>query len=228
MVSSLSSGSIGPKPVTSLISSWIRRSRSRRLTAIPCLVVTRSNSASIRLRTSAGGASISVSKAPMTSVWRMTRASWIISSRATLRGGGGVAIAIGTSAVDAAGGLGTCVPPPPGFAVVCAASVAACCALATRWDSDIELPPVPPGLLDFRRGYSGVGPTPLYGRNRTVVVRGSRGRCRGVVLQRACAPGILAVRRGAIAQLGERLNGIQKVRGSNPLSSTNASLTPTD
>ena len=27
--------------------------------------------------------------------------------------------------------------------------------------------------------------------------------------------------RGAIAQLGERLNGIQKVRGSNPLSSTN-------
>ena len=26
--------------------------------------------------------------------------------------------------------------------------------------------------------------------------------------------------RGAIAQLGERLNGIQKVRGSNPLSST--------
>jgi hypothetical protein len=30
-----------------------------------------------------------------------------------------------------------------------------------------------------------------------------------------------ALRRGAIAQLGERLNGIQKVRGSNPLSSTN-------
>jgi hypothetical protein len=29
-----------------------------------------------------------------------------------------------------------------------------------------------------------------------------------------------ALRRGAIAQLGERLNGIQKVRGSNPLSST--------
>jgi hypothetical protein len=29
------------------------------------------------------------------------------------------------------------------------------------------------------------------------------------------------LRRGAIAQLGERLNGIQKVRGSNPLSSTN-------
>src|SRR2546426_1797789 len=28
------------------------------------------------------------------------------------------------------------------------------------------------------------------------------------------------LRRGAIAQLGERLNGIQKVRGSNPLSST--------
>ena len=29
-----------------------------------------------------------------------------------------------------------------------------------------------------------------------------------------------ALRHGAIAQLGERLNGIQKVRGSNPLSST--------
>jgi hypothetical protein len=28
------------------------------------------------------------------------------------------------------------------------------------------------------------------------------------------------LRRGAIAQLGERLNGIQKVRGSSPLSST--------
>jgi hypothetical protein len=27
-------------------------------------------------------------------------------------------------------------------------------------------------------------------------------------------------RRGAVAQLGARLNGIQKVRGSNPLSST--------
>ena len=26
---------------------------------------------------------------------------------------------------------------------------------------------------------------------------------------------------GAVAQLGARLNGIQKVRGSNPLSSTN-------
>lgn len=31
--------------------------------------------------------------------------------------------------------------------------------------------------------------------------------------------------RGAIAQLGERLNGIQKVRGSNPRSSTKL-LTP--
>ena len=39
---------------------------------------------------------------------------------------------------------------------------------------------------------------------------------------------ILAVRRGAIAQLGERLNGIQKVRGSNPRSSTNTLATPTD
>jgi hypothetical protein len=29
------------------------------------------------------------------------------------------------------------------------------------------------------------------------------------------------LRRGAIAQLEERLNGIQKVRGSSPLSSTN-------
>ena len=37
-----------------------------------------------------------------------------------------------------------------------------------------------------------------------------------------------ALRRGAIAQLGERLNGIQKVRGSNPLSSTNdLDCTPT-
>ncbi len=39
--------------------------------------------------------------------------------------------------------------------------------------------------------------------------------------------GILPLRRGAIAQLGERLNGIQKVRGSNPRSSTNTPLTPT-
>ena len=38
---------------------------------------------------------------------------------------------------------------------------------------------------------------------------------------------ILPVRRGAIAQLGERLNGIQKVKGSNPFSSTNTPLTPT-
>ena len=38
---------------------------------------------------------------------------------------------------------------------------------------------------------------------------------------------ILPVRHGAIAQLGERLNGIQKVRGSNPRSSTNALTAPT-
>ena len=38
---------------------------------------------------------------------------------------------------------------------------------------------------------------------------------------------ILPLRRGAIAQLGERLNGIQKVKGSNPFSSTNTPLTPT-
>ncbi len=30
----------------------------------------------------------------------------------------------------------------------------------------------------------------------------------------------LSAKRGGLAQLGERLNGIQKVRGSNPLSST--------
>ena len=34
--------------------------------------------------------------------------------------------------------------------------------------------------------------------------------------------------RGAVAQLGERLNGIQEVRGSIPLSSTNSSLTDHD
>jgi hypothetical protein len=39
-------------------------------------------------------------------------------------------------------------------------------------------------------------------------------------VSRAGPPAILPVRRGAIAQLGERLNGIQKVRGSNPRSST--------
>ena len=33
--------------------------------------------------------------------------------------------------------------------------------------------------------------------------------------------------RGAIAQLEERLNGIQKVRGSNPLSSTTLPVAPT-
>ena len=38
---------------------------------------------------------------------------------------------------------------------------------------------------------------------------------------------ILAVRYGAIAQLAERLNGIQKVKGSNPFSSTITSPTPT-
>ena len=37
-----------------------------------------------------------------------------------------------------------------------------------------------------------------------------------------------ALRQGAIAQLGERLNGIQKVRGSNPLSSTNSPRGGTD
>jgi hypothetical protein len=36
------------------------------------------------------------------------------------------------------------------------------------------------------------------------------------------------LRRGAIAQLGERLNGIQKVRGSSPLSSTTSSPVTTD
>ena len=38
-----------------------------------------------------------------------------------------------------------------------------------------------------------------------------------------CSPCFLWLRTlgGAVAQLGARLNGIQKVRGSNPLSSTN-------
>ena len=36
---------------------------------------------------------------------------------------------------------------------------------------------------------------------------------------------IFYLRRGAVAQLGERLNGIQEVRGSIPLSSTIAILT---
>ena len=44
---------------------------------------------------------------------------------------------------------------------------------------------------------------------------------------RAWRCAILGLRLGAIAQLGERLNGIQKVRGSNPRSSTNALSTPT-
>jgi hypothetical protein len=39
---------------------------------------------------------------------------------------------------------------------------------------------------------------------------------------------ILPLRRGAIAQLEERLNGIQKVRGSSPLSSTNPRKLPAD
>ena len=39
--------------------------------------------------------------------------------------------------------------------------------------------------------------------------------------------GILRDPDGAIAQLEERLNGIQKVKGSNPFSSTNTPLTPT-
>ncbi len=34
--------------------------------------------------------------------------------------------------------------------------------------------------------------------------------------------------RGAVAQLGERLNGFVEVRGSIPLSSTNNSLTDND
>ena len=62
---------------------------------------------------------------------------------------------------------------------------------------------------------------------------GARGR-RGVAgtHHRRVDPGpdprlaILPLRRGAIAQLGERLNGIQKVKGSNPFSSTNTPLTP--
>ena len=36
---------------------------------------------------------------------------------------------------------------------------------------------------------------------------------------------ILRARRGPVAQLGARLNGIQKVRGSNPLGSTKLSST---
>ena len=33
---------------------------------------------------------------------------------------------------------------------------------------------------------------------------------------------------GAVAQLGERVNGIDEVRGSNPLSSTNFRFFPND
>ena len=52
--SSWSSGSIGPKPVTSLIISSIRRARSSRVTARLCFVTTRSKIPSILGRTSVG------------------------------------------------------------------------------------------------------------------------------------------------------------------------------
>ena len=47
------------------------------------------------------------------------------------------------------------------------------------------------------------------------------------VLPRVWAPGYrTGSRAGAVAQLGERLNGIQEVRGSIPLGSTNAFRKP--
>ena len=242
--SSCRSGSSGPKPVTSLTISSTRRARSSRVTAKLCFVTTRSTIPSILVRTSVGGASTSESNALTTSVWRIRRISRISSSRAGVRDEGRAGSMTGTRALGGGGAAGA-----PWLAGAVAAAFAACCARSTRWSSDIGSvpsgprrdspsrssgrtpergsgPPMCRGLPESNSTIAEVrcgGATELMWSGRVGVGAGWRGP--GTREQRRACRVYSPSGVGAIAQLGERLNGIQKVRGSNPLSSTNT-LTP--
>ena len=216
--------------------------RSSRVTARLCFVTTRSKIPSILGRTSSGGASTSESNAPTISVWRIRRISRISSSRAGVRG---AAVARGRGPARGRSAAARVRPAchgrrarwrpcwrPAALVRLAGAVTSARFPSGPRRDSPSRLPgrtpergSGPPMCRGFAEHNSTIAEvrcgvaTELMWSGRVGRRCGAWGPGTGGAA--AFAFGILAVRRGAIAQLGERLNGIQKVRGSNPLSSTN-------
>ena len=243
IVSSLRSGSSGPKPGDSSISSSTSRTRSSRVTAKP---FARDHPVDDPLdlgpRARSAVTSSSVSKALMTSPWSRTRISRSSSSRAAferrLTAGvdGGAGTADGARAAPDGGGRGGV-----GRGCLARARRPAARAPPVR-SSDMSGPPsvagrdasaalersVPAGRTSARGPGTGEHTRwhrSVRGRHRSATqARPTRGRrVRGGAHAGGGWPWYTPpLRRGAIAQLGERLNGIQKVRGSSPLSSTNA------